>query len=87
MLWDTGKFMNLIEGCFCICLTATPDNNDKKGAHSHVIKSLGFSRYDYVFSDEFDELAEFPLTMEADALVDAFVDAPTTEKKAEYIVQ
>ena len=49
MLWDTAKFTNLIDGCFCICLTATPDNNDKKGAHYLVIELLGFSRHDYAF--------------------------------------
>jgi hypothetical protein len=37
MLGDTGKFTKLINGCFCICLTATPDNLDAEGAHRLVI--------------------------------------------------
>jgi hypothetical protein len=70
MLWDTAKFTNLIDGCFCICLTATPDNNDKKGAHYLVIELLGFSRHDYAFGDEAEK---YSLALKVDA-----VDAPTT---------
>lgn len=40
MLGDTGKFTKLIDGCFCICLTATPDDRDAKGAHRLVIEAL-----------------------------------------------
>jgi|LauGreDrversion4_2_1035121.scaffolds.fasta_scaffold22780_1 hypothetical protein len=40
MLGDTDKFTKLIDGCFCICLTATPDDRDPKGAHRLVIETL-----------------------------------------------
>jgi hypothetical protein len=79
MLGDTGKFTKLINGCFCICLTATPDNLDAEGAHRLVIETLQFSRHDYELDAHANEVALLE--------VDAVVDAPSTEQKAEYIAQ
>jgi superfamily II DNA or RNA helicase len=48
ILHDTEKFASLINNCFCICLTATPDDGDSKGPQRVVVDTLQFSRYNYV---------------------------------------
>ena len=40
ILNDTGKFAALINSCLCICLTATPDDGDSKGARRIVVDTL-----------------------------------------------
>ena len=47
-LIDTEKFATLINSCFCVCLTATPDDGDSKGAQRAVVDILKFSRYNYI---------------------------------------
>lgn len=48
MLGDPEKFAEMINGCLCLCFTATPDNKDPKGAERLVVDTLQFSRYNYV---------------------------------------
>lgn len=40
------KFLLKTKGMNCICLTATPDNEDNKGVEREVLKGMGFSLYD-----------------------------------------
>jgi hypothetical protein len=71
MLEDPLKFAELINGCFCICFTATPDNCDMKGAERKAVDSLGFRRFNYVLDGaanvaqlEVDETLSFTTTEE-----------------------
>ena len=41
----------------CICLTATADDNNRKGAEKQAIKDAGLSRFDYGYSAELSTLA------------------------------
>ena len=43
MLKHTEKFATLIDSCFCICLTATPDDGDAKGLLRIVVGTLQFT--------------------------------------------
>lgn len=52
MLKHTGKFAALIGSCFCICLTATPDDGDAKGLLRIVVATLQFTQFNYVLDDE-----------------------------------
>lgn len=78
MFGSPARFTELINGCFCICLTATPDNCDPEGAHSLLVKTLQFGRYNYVLDAP---------TKPAQLEVDATVDASSVEQKISYIVQ
>ena len=78
ILNDTGKFAALINSCLCICLTATPDDGDSKGARRIVVDTLQFSRYNYVT----DAPKFLPIKLE----VDEVVAAVETEDKADYVV-
>ncbi len=42
---DPVVFNALLTKCRCICLTATPDDNNHKGAERHVLKALGLIKY------------------------------------------
>jgi len=79
MLKHTGKFAALIDSCFCICLTATPDDGDAKGLLRIVVGTPQFTQFNYVLDDE---LANQPTLMEAD-----IVDAPSVDDKAANIMQ
>jgi len=79
MLKHTGKFAALIDSCFCICLTATPDDGDAKGLLRIVVGTLQFTQFNYVLDDE---LANQPTLMEAD-----IIDAPSIDGKAAKIMQ
>lgn len=71
MFGDTLEFTKLIDGCFCICFTATPDNCDAKGAQSLIADTLQFSRHSYVLDD--------PTRVTAQLEVDAVIDAKSAE--------
>jgi len=43
ILPDPASFSAKIQHSKCICLTATPDNEDKQGMEREVLKLLGFS--------------------------------------------
>ncbi len=49
---DPCAFAEVLSRCRCICLTATPDDNDKLGAEKKVIDALHLNRYEYGFSAE-----------------------------------
>jgi hypothetical protein len=49
---DPGAFGKMMEKNRCICLTATPDDNDRKGAERQVIASLKMTKYLYGFTAE-----------------------------------
>ena len=78
-LIDTEKFAALINSCFCVCLTATPDDGDSKGAQRAVVDTLKFSRYNYV--------TDAPKFQKIKLDVDEVVVAAESEEKTEYIVQ
>jgi len=78
MLHGTEKFAALINGCLCICLTATPDG-DSKGLRRLVVDTLRFSRMNYVLGA--------PANQPARLEVDEVVDASSLESKAAHIVQ
>ena len=42
---DPMAFNALLTRCRCICLTATPDDNNHKGAERQVLKALGLTKY------------------------------------------
>ena len=46
ILADPEKFLNQTKDFKCICLTATPDNEDDKGVERETLKVLGFSMFD-----------------------------------------
>lgn len=43
ILSDPAKFITKIQHFRCICLTATPDNEDNKGIERAVLKYMGFT--------------------------------------------
>lgn len=45
MFDDPKGFAEFIDGKACICLTATPDNEDAEGVEVNVSQTIGFSRY------------------------------------------
>ena len=49
---DPLAFKELLARCRCICLTATPDDNNKKGAEKQIISALRLTKYDYGFPVE-----------------------------------
>jgi hypothetical protein len=40
MIEEPAKFEKIINGCFCICFTGTPDNSDSNGIQRHMIGNL-----------------------------------------------
>ena len=42
---DPVAFNVLLTRCRCICLTATPDDNNHKGAERQVLKALNLIKY------------------------------------------
>lgn len=46
ILADPEKFLNQTKDFKCICLTATPDNEDNKGVEREALKLMGFSMFD-----------------------------------------
>jgi hypothetical protein len=46
ILSDPARFAEKIQNHNCICLTATPDNDDSQGAEREVLKLLGFRMFD-----------------------------------------
>jgi len=40
MIEDPAKFEGLINRCFCVCFTGTPDNCDANGIQRHMIGHL-----------------------------------------------
>lgn len=79
MFGSPARFTELIDGCFCICLTATPDNCDPEGAHSLLLKTLQFGRYNYVL--------DVPANKATKLEIDAVVDASSVEQKVSFAVQ
>ena len=79
MLHDTEKFAALLNGCLCICLTATPDDGDSKGLWRLVVDTLRFSRMNYVL--------DAPPNQPAQLEVDEVVYASSLESKAAHIVK
>ena len=43
ILSNPARFMEKIQQLKCICLTATPDNDDSQGVEREVLKHMGFS--------------------------------------------
>jgi hypothetical protein len=52
ILRDPLAFNTLLTRCRCICLTATPDDNNYKGAEKQVLKALGLIKYEHGFPKE-----------------------------------
>lgn len=77
MLKDTERFAALINGCFCICFTATPDNGDAKGVQRRVLTTLHFSMHNYVLDAQSNQSQ-----MEVDT-----IDVPSVDGKAAHIMQ
>ncbi len=49
---DPSDFRATLLKCRCICLTATPDDNDTKGAEKSMLTALRMVKYDYGFPPE-----------------------------------
>jgi late competence protein required for DNA uptake (superfamily II DNA/RNA helicase) len=49
---DPLAFKLMMAGCRCICLTASPDDNNKKGAEKQVIAALNLTRFEYGYPQE-----------------------------------
>ncbi len=49
---DPVAFNTLLKRYRCICLTATPDDNNSKGAERQVLKALGLIKYQHGFAAE-----------------------------------
>ena len=75
----TALFASLINSCFCICLTATPDDGDIKGPQRILADTRQFSRYNYVI--------DAPKFQKIKLEVDEVVSAVSTGDKADYIIQ
>jgi hypothetical protein len=48
---DPIVFRSLLTKVRCICFTATPDDDDPKGAEKQVIRALKLTQFSYGFSD------------------------------------
>jgi len=46
------QFKTMMATSRCICLTATADDNNRKGAEKQAIKDTGLTRFDYGYSAE-----------------------------------
>lgn len=55
MFESPENFAKLINGCACICFTATPDNCDSKGAEAKVVSSLHFKVFHYTPNAEIED--------------------------------
>lgn len=42
---DPAKFLHRVQQHYCICLTATPDNQKDRGVEREVLKVMGFSMF------------------------------------------
>jgi hypothetical protein len=49
---DPLQFKAMMTTSRCICLTATADDNNRKGAEKQAIKDTGLTRFDYGYSTE-----------------------------------
>jgi len=49
---DPLQFKTMMVTSRCICLTATADDNNRKGAEKQAIKDTGLTRFDYGYSAE-----------------------------------
>ena len=49
---DPCAFAEVISRGRCVCLTATPDDNNRKGAEKKIIQVLRLNKYEYGFSAE-----------------------------------
>jgi late competence protein required for DNA uptake (superfamily II DNA/RNA helicase) len=49
---DPLAFKLMMAGCRCICLTASPDDNNKKGAEKQVVAALNLTRFEYGYPQE-----------------------------------
>jgi len=49
---DPLQFKAMMATSRCICLTATADDNNRKGAEKQAIKDAGLTRFDYGYSAE-----------------------------------
>jgi len=78
MLDNPLRFAELINGCFCICFTATPDNCDSKGPERKTVNSLGFKRFRYVIEDIPNAVAELE--------VNETIGLSTTNERGQYII-
>ena len=43
---EPEKFLNQTKDFKCICLTATPDNEDNKGVEREALTLMGFSKFE-----------------------------------------
>jgi late competence protein required for DNA uptake (superfamily II DNA/RNA helicase) len=60
---DPEAFDKMMDKNRCICLTATPDDNDRKGAEKQVITALKLTKYLYGFTAEDFAQAKLDLTL------------------------
>ena len=65
----------MLKNCRCICLTATPDDNNRKGAEKQVINDLNLSKFDYGYPEE----------LTAPAKIDEIKALKNNEDKLAYI--
>jgi late competence protein required for DNA uptake (superfamily II DNA/RNA helicase) len=49
---DPFGFKMMLASCRCICLTASPDDNNKKGAEKQVVTALNLTRFEYGYSQD-----------------------------------
>jgi hypothetical protein len=72
---DPDKFRGFISKCLCVCLTATPEDQDPKGVDIQVLKAMTFPTF-YNGIDVLERIVKFDFDLELPAI-------PATEKAAE----
>ena len=68
----------MINSCFCVCLTATPEYGDSKGGQRAIVHTLKISKYNYV--------TDAPKFQKIKLDVDEVVIATEPEEKVSHIV-
>lgn len=59
---NPDAFLTLLSKCRVICLTATPDDNDRKGVEKQVLTTMKLSQFSYGFPAECTAPAAFTET-------------------------
>jgi hypothetical protein len=49
---DPNAFKEMMAVSRCICFTATPDDNNRKGAERQVITDIGLTKFEYGYPAE-----------------------------------
>jgi hypothetical protein len=79
MFADPIQFNEVVNGCLVIGFTATPDNFNKDGAESEIIKLLKFQKYHYTLGQD--------NTKQPDLTFDEIVSCDSVSAKANFILK